>query len=54
MKAAGLAKSDAGCARLLGITPRGFLTLKRQGTDDMRTRLACAALLRRVKPYGER
>jgi streptomycin 6-kinase len=52
MKAAGLAKSDADCARLLGITPRGFSTLKQTGTDDRRTALACAALLRKIKPYA--
>jgi streptomycin 6-kinase len=52
MKAAGLAKSDADCARLLGITPRGFSTLKQKGTDDRRTALACAALLRKIKPYA--
>jgi len=52
MRSAGLAKSDAECARLLGITPRGLLYLKR-GEKPVSTMhlLAMAAVLRRLNPY---
>lgn len=52
MKAAGLARSDAHCARLLGISANSVLKLKRNG-GDMRTALACAALLAGLQPYGD-
>ncbi len=52
MKAAGLARSDAACARLLGITPRALLDIKKAGTADRRTALACTALLHELGPYG--
>jgi hypothetical protein len=51
MKSAGLARSDAACAKLLGISPNGLLKMKKQGTDR-RTALACRALLHRMEPYG--
>lgn len=51
MKSAGLARSDAECARLLGISANGLLKMKKQGTDK-RTALACRALLHRMEPYG--
>lgn len=50
MKAAGLARSDAECARLLGRTPRHLLAYKARGTDRM-TALACRALLHRMEPW---
>jgi hypothetical protein len=50
MQAKGLARSDAECGRLLGMTARQILNMKRKGTDQ-RTALACAALLRKIKPY---
>lgn len=50
MKAKGLARSDAECARLLGITPRQIINIKANGAS-LQTSLACAALLRKVKPY---
>lgn len=52
MKSAGLARSDAACARLLGVSPNGLLHMKRNGADR-RTALACRALLHRLPPYGE-
>lgn len=52
MKAAGLARSDAECGRLLDISADTVVRLKRDGTDR-RTALACRALLHRMKPYGE-
>lgn len=52
MKAAGLAKSDAACARALGIHVNTILVYKWRGTDQS-TALACAALLRRLRPYPE-
>lgn len=48
MKAAGLARTDADCARLLGIGPRQLWKWKMQGvtgSSGRRTSLACAALL---------
>lgn len=52
MKSAGLARSDAECARLLGISANAVLSMKKNGTDR-RTALACRALLHLMKPYGE-
>lgn len=51
MKSAGLARSDAECARLLGVSANTVVTLKREGAD-MRTALACRALLHRLEPYA--
>jgi hypothetical protein len=51
MKAAALARSDAECARLLGISSNGLLKMKKQGTDR-RTALACQALLHQMEPYA--
>lgn len=50
MKAAGLARSDAACARLLGVSPNAVVAMKRNGADQ-RTALACRALLHRLEPY---
>lgn len=50
MKAAGLARSDAECARLLGVHPNSIVLMKRQGAD-LRTALACRALLHRLEAY---
>lgn len=51
MKAAGLAKSDADCAKLLGISSNSVVTMKAKGADT-RTALACRALLHRLEPYA--
>lgn len=51
MKAACLARSDAECGRLLGITPRQVLNIKANG-GTLQTALACRALLRNLKPYA--
>ena len=50
MKTAGLARSDAAAGRLLGVSANTVVTLKREGAD-MRTALACRALLHRLEPY---
>ena len=50
MQERGLAKSDAECGRLLGITSRQILNMKRNGAPHQ-TALACAALLKKLKPY---
>ena len=50
MKSAGLARSDAECGRLLGISANTVVSLKREGADT-RTALACRALLHRLEPY---
>lgn len=52
MKAAGLAKSDAKCGELLGISANAIVEMKKRGTDR-RTDLACRALLHRMQPYGD-
>lgn len=51
MKAAGLAKSDAECGRLLGVSANAIVEMKKRGADH-RTDLACRALLHRMPPYG--
>ena len=52
MKSAGLARSDADCARLLGVSANALVTMKVRDSNR-RTALACAALLRGVAPYPE-
>lgn len=51
MKEAGLARSDAECARLLGVSANSVVAMKKQGADT-RTALACRALLHRLQPYS--
>jgi hypothetical protein len=51
MKAAGLARSDAAAARLLGMSANAIVIMKRRGADQ-RTALACRALLHRLEPYS--
>lgn len=55
MKAAGLARSDADCARLLGLSANSVSTMRREGLTGSaarRTALAMRALLHRLEPYG--
>lgn len=51
MKAAGLARSDAECARLLKRSANQIVTYKKQGGDNVLA-LACRALLHRLEPYS--
>ncbi len=51
MKSVGLARSDAKCAELLGISANSVVEMKKRGTD-LRTALACRALLHRLEPYS--
>lgn len=51
MKSAGLARSDAQCAKLLGISSNSVVDMKKRGAD-LRTALACRALLHRLEPYN--
>lgn len=51
MKSAGLARSDAKCAELLGISANSVVTMKKNGAD-VRTALACRSLLHRLEPYS--
>ncbi len=51
MKSAGLARSDAACARRLGVSANAVVKMKRNGTTHS-TALACRALLHRLEPYG--
>lgn len=50
MKSAGLARSDAKCAELLGLSANSVVDMKKRGADK-RTALACRALLHRLEPY---
>ena len=50
MRVAGLARSDAECARLLGKSANAIVSMKQNGADR-RTALACRALLHRLEPY---
>jgi hypothetical protein len=52
MKLAGLARSDAAAARLLGVSANSVVNMKARGCDQ-RTALACAALLAGLAAYGE-
>lgn len=51
MKSADLARSDAECARLLGVSANSVVAMKKNGAD-LRTALACRALLHRMEPYS--
>lgn len=51
MKEAGLARSDAQCARLLGVSANSVVTMKQNGADH-RTALACRALFHRMEPWA--
>jgi hypothetical protein len=51
MKSAGLARSDAECGRLLGLSAHAIVKMKARGCD-LRTALACRALLHRLEPYA--
>ena len=54
MKASGLARTDADCARLLGLTPHAVVRMKREGVTgaaSTRTALACQALLDGLTAY---
>jgi len=51
MKSAGLARSDAKCAELLGLSANSVVAMKKNGADQ-RTALACRALLHRLEPYS--
>lgn len=51
MKSAGLARSDAECGRLLGLSANSVLAMKERGAD-LRTALACRALIHRLAPYN--
>jgi hypothetical protein len=51
MKAAGLARSDAECGRLLGRSADQVVRYKQNGADRM-VALACRALLHRLEPYS--
>jgi hypothetical protein len=51
MKLAGLARSDAAAARLLGVSANTMVTRKTTGASR-ETALACRALLERLEPYA--
>lgn len=51
MKEASLARSDAAAARLLGVSANTVVALKKDGAD-IRTALACRALLLGLEPYS--
>ena len=45
------ARTDAKCAELLGISANSVVAMKKNGAD-LRTALACRALLHRMEPYS--
>jgi len=51
MKSAGLARSDAAAGRLLGVSADTVVRYKNDGAD-VKTALACRALLHRMEPYA--
>lgn len=51
MKFAGLARSDAQCARLLGVTHNTLFGYKTKGASNV-VALACRALRQELKPYA--
>lgn len=51
MKAAGLARSDAAAARLLGVSANSVVKMKARGAD-LRTALACRALIEQMEPWS--
>ena len=54
MKSAGLARSAADCARLMGVSLNSVYAMKREGVKGpagVRTALACRALLEGLEPY---
>lgn len=53
MKSSGRAKSVTAIAFALGISVTSVNNLKQRGAD-MRTGLACAALLKGIRPYGKK
>jgi phage I-like protein len=50
MKSAGLARSDAAAAKLLGVSANAVVEMKKRGADR-RTALACRALRHCMEPY---
>ena len=55
MKDAGLARSDAACARLLGKSPDTMVRYKQRGVvgpEATVIALACRALMHRLEPWG--
>jgi len=50
MKVRGLARSGSACGRALGISSNSVVKMKRKGCD-LRTSLACHALLKQIPPY---
>lgn len=51
MKAAGLAKTDAECGRLLGVSPDTIVRRKADGCS-LEAALACRALFHRLDPWA--
>lgn len=51
MKAAGLARSDAECGRLLGVSPDTIVRRKSEGCS-IEAALACRALFHRLEPWS--
>lgn len=54
MKSAGKAASDKAAADALGVHPQRVAQMKRDGTAQIQTDLACAALLADIEPYPPR
>lgn len=50
MDDAKIAHTDAACGRMLGVSADTIVRMKKDGTD-LKTALACRALLHRMQPY---
>lgn len=50
MKAAGLAKSDAECGRLMGRSANSIVNMKQQGADEV-VGIACRGLFHRMTAW---
>ena len=51
MKTARIGTTKAACGRLLGVSKRSVMLYQVQGCD-LKTALACRALLHRLEPYS--
>lgn len=51
VREAGLAKTDKAAAELLGMHPKSIEKMKKDGTPQVQTDYACAAILAGIRPY---
>jgi len=51
LKSSGLARTDKAAAELLGMHPKSIEKMKKDGTPQVQTDYACAAILAGLEPY---